>query len=352
MIRRRHLALLFLALVAVIWPCPARASLTLPPEFGIANLSLSDESAKSSAASSFRRAPLPRSRAGRRPSTNKGEAAGEAGWEGANHLGGYRYSAFGRTLEDTVVDDTLTPLLKINRQPLRWKGMWRFDVAGTELYDARARMWSPALGTFLSVDEFAFHDARSTLWAWPSQNPTRWRDPSGRIGTGDSPSSDRAIGANADWSSPAFQSTYNPAVEAGIGGFIVATFPALAYVLGAGMMVESEKDLPLLGLGGNPLKPMATAAEEAVCASTPVGRRGSPLTVPRGTNTPANIGGTQYSGHALDQMQGRGLTPSVVEDTLARGAPSSGYDGATVYTTEQARVVVNPDGSIKTVIPQ
>ena len=100
---------------------------------------------------------LPRSRAGRRPSTNKGEAAGEAGWEGAPHhplrlaradftgtpnpsppsvattvlyrakpvafayyeldlggnirrlrspggedRGGYRYSAYGQTLEDSV----------------------------------------------------------------------------------------------------------------------------------------------------------------------------------------------------------------------------------------------------------
>ena len=29
--------------------------------------------------------------------------------------------------------------------------MWHYDVAGTELYDARARIWSPALGSFLSV---------------------------------------------------------------------------------------------------------------------------------------------------------------------------------------------------------
>jgi len=44
----------------------------------------------------------------------------------------------------------------------------------------RARQWVPELGSFLSIDEFAFHDARSTLWGWPRQNPIRWRDPSGR----------------------------------------------------------------------------------------------------------------------------------------------------------------------------
>ena len=49
----------------------------------------------------------------------------------------------------------------------------------TEVYDMRARQWAPELGTFLSVDEYAFHDARGTLWSWPHQNPIRYSDPSG-----------------------------------------------------------------------------------------------------------------------------------------------------------------------------
>ncbi len=68
--------------------------------------------------------------------------------------------------------------------------MWRFDVNGTELYDARARMWSPALGTFLSVDELVFHDPTSTLWAWPNQNPITFSDPFGRDGTTSNPIQD------------------------------------------------------------------------------------------------------------------------------------------------------------------
>ena len=140
---------------------------------------------------------LPLPRAGRRPSTDLGEAAGAAGWEGASHLagnvrrlrqpdgrdlGGYRYSAFGETLEDTVVLQNVNVFIEADnrRQPLRWKGMWRFEVAGTELYDARARMWSPRLGTFLSVDEYDFHDPSTTLWGWPGQNSIRWSDPFGR----------------------------------------------------------------------------------------------------------------------------------------------------------------------------
>jgi hypothetical protein len=41
-------------------------------------------------------------------------------------------------------------------------------------------MWSPALASFLSVDEFAWHDPTTTLWGWPGQNPWAHRDPFGR----------------------------------------------------------------------------------------------------------------------------------------------------------------------------
>jgi RHS repeat-associated protein len=89
---------------------------------------------------------------------------------GGASLGGYRYSAFGKTLEDTAL---------IN-QSLRWKGRWFSSVAGGT-YDVRARQWSPELGVFLSVDEFRYHRSRGTLWGWPGQNPIRYRDPTGRF---------------------------------------------------------------------------------------------------------------------------------------------------------------------------
>ncbi len=40
-------------------------------------------------------------------------------------------------------------------------------------------------------------------------------------------------------------------------------------------------------------------------------------------NTPEKIGDREYSGHALDQMQNRGLTPTVVEDTIKNGVKSA-----------------------------
>jgi RHS repeat-associated protein len=89
---------------------------------------------------------------------------------GGASLGGYRYSAFGKTLEDT----------SLITQPLRWKGRWFSPVAGGT-YDVRARQWSPELGVFLSVDEYWAHDPRSTLWGWGNQNPVRFSDPGGRF---------------------------------------------------------------------------------------------------------------------------------------------------------------------------
>ena len=89
---------------------------------------------------------------------------------GGADLGGYRYTAFGETVEDTTTVE----------QPLRWKGRWHSVVAGIEVYDVRARQWAPELGVFLSVDEFEFHDPKWTLWSWPNQNPLRFLDPTGR----------------------------------------------------------------------------------------------------------------------------------------------------------------------------
>jgi RHS repeat-associated protein len=87
---------------------------------------------------------------------------------GGSDLGGYRYSEFGQTVEDTT----------LITQPLRWKARWFSPIAGG-MYDMRARQWSPAPAIFLIVDEFDFHDPNGTLWSWPKQNPIAWADPTG-----------------------------------------------------------------------------------------------------------------------------------------------------------------------------
>lgn len=94
--------------------------------------------------------------------------------------GGYRYSGFGVQYPA----DQQTPSAQVD-QPLRWKGRWWSDFA--KIYDVRARQWSPEIGSFTSIDEFAAFDETSTLWAWGNENPIRFSDPSGRDATEDNP---------------------------------------------------------------------------------------------------------------------------------------------------------------------
>lgn len=143
---RRVLAIIVLAIIAVVMPSSASASITPTPETRVGVFDLRE---------SFFVGPI----------TSRGSEIHRA-----------------RSLCD---------LRRALEHSLRWKGMWRFDLGGgVELYDARARMWSPKLGTFLSVDEFDFHDPTSTLWAWPNQNPVTFSDPSGRDGTTNNPVQD------------------------------------------------------------------------------------------------------------------------------------------------------------------
>ncbi len=58
--------------------------------------------------------------------------------------------------------------------------------------------------------------------------------------------------------------------------------------------------------------------------STPVGRRGMKpaVTVPQGSRLPTIIYGRKYSGHAIERIQERGLTPSAVENAIKHGITS------------------------------
>ena len=55
---------------------------------------------------------------------------------------------------------------------------------GTGLYYYRARYYSPALQRFLSEDPLGFKDGDPDLYAYVSNNPTNFRDPSGRAAIG------------------------------------------------------------------------------------------------------------------------------------------------------------------------
>jgi RHS repeat-associated protein len=104
-------------------------------------------------------------------------------------------------------------------QPLRWKARWWSEHS--RLYDVRARQWSPEIGSFTSIDAFAMHDQRATLWAWPRMNPLGFSDPSG---WGPDPG---YYQDNDDPLTPDFYMSHGDQV-AGVLGFEVAAVVAVA----------------------------------------------------------------------------------------------------------------------------
>ncbi|MGF1530570.1 MAG: DUF4258 domain-containing protein [Puniceicoccaceae bacterium] len=96
------------------------------------------------------------------------------------------------------------------------------------------------------------------------------------------------------------------------------------------------------------------AARTTSEASAPVGRLGNPMNVPGPQNVRTTIGGREFSGHALDQMQGRGIMPSVVDNTIRQGTNFPTRAGTTGFydSVNNVRVIVNSEtGRVVTVIP-
>jgi hypothetical protein len=86
--------------------------------------------------------------------------------------------------------------------------------------------------------------------------------------------------------------------------------------------------------------------------SAPTGQSGSPMDVPNGTNSPGTVGDTNYSGHAFDEMQSDGITPSVVQNALDNVAPVAGKEaGTSAYldATYNITVITNNSGTVVTV---
>ncbi|MDR1423274.1 MAG: DUF4258 domain-containing protein [Azoarcus sp.] len=71
-------------------------------------------------------------------------------------------------------------------------------------------------------------------------------------------------------------------------------------------------------------------------------------------NEPTVINDREYSGHALDRMQERGLMPSTIENTIDTGTQFTTRAGTTGFydAVNNLRVIVNSvTGRVVTVIP-
>ena len=129
-----------------------------------------------------------------------------------------------------------------------------------------------------------------------------------------------------------------PAEIAGVDGLLaVDTTLQVGLAEGVPAALTAEATAVAEGASGGGVRLTARASEGAGApggstvldevveppASTPVGSRGAQREVVA-ANSPATIAGREYSGHALDRMQGRGLTPSVVDEAIQYGVSTPG----------------------------
>ena len=158
-------------------------------------------------------------------------------------------------------------------------------------------------------------------------------------------------------------------ISAGMAGGLAgdSTASAMAGAQGGKNTVEnnalSKKDKsPVDIFNINPLKPNVLDADgdplkggggKSGSAYNPTGRSGNPMNT-KGSNSPAVIGERTYSAHAVDRMQGRGVPPSAVENTIKAGTTYPTNPGTTGYydSTNNLRVIINSKtGDVVTVIP-
>ncbi|HGH5398739.1 TPA: hemagglutinin repeat-containing protein, partial [Raoultella planticola] len=98
-------------------------------------------------------------------------------------------------------------------------------------------------------------------------------------------------------------------------------------------------------------------ASDEVSATLPMGSKRNQMNQPSNPsyqpvrNQPITISNREYSGHALDRMQDRGITPSVVENAIKNGNSTPSRGGTTVHFDPESKVsvVTNETGKVVTV---
>ncbi len=256
-------------------------------------------------------------------------------------------------------------------QPLKFTSKERDAETGLDYFGAR--YYGQRVGRFTTIDpvytwrENLADPQRWNRYAYTRNNPLRFVDPDGKAARELTAAQVAQFQQRAAAAGPSHDGfalgTLLPATGlaltlgpfAALAAEVAPAALATAMTFAAsprGQEIAAGVAEGISGAAPGSLSMGASIGAQGVRASAPVGRLGSALEVTPGTNAPATIGGRLYTGHALDRMQGRGLTPAVVEDTIAGGAQTPGRAGATVHTTGQARVILNPNESVKTVYPQ
>lgn len=92
-------------------------------------------------------------------------------------------------------------------------------------------------------------------------------------------------------------------------------------------------------------------------ADLPLGSKHNQMNQPKNPsyqpsrNTGTDVGGTKYTGHALDRMQERGIPPSAVNNTINNGVATSSRGGTTKFydSVNNITTITNDIGEVVTV---
>jgi RHS repeat-associated protein len=241
--------------------------------------------------------------------------------------------------------------------------------AETGLSYMQARYYDPYAGRFLSVDPVMAGAGSFNRYWYGNDNPYRFVDPDGRQSR-DVEWEFRQSGADRNrqdggnlflWMLVEVLSgfddlNYRPPPGSGEVRPAVAPWE---------IFTPSRTILRSFGLRAGARAATTEAAEVvpntidglASEASLPLGSKRLQMNQPKNPayqpvrNEPTTISGRNYSGHAIDRMQDRGIMPSVVQNTIDTGAASSSRLGTTVYYDQinNVSVVVNAEGKVVTV---